>query len=277
LIYGKLGLPELGGVGCGIAQAVIMWLQLALILLVVTRQRFRITGWTSRFSWPDWRRIKPLLIIGVPIGTTIFAEIGLFSLTTLLLGRFGAEVVAAHNIAMNINGVLFMPPLALGMAATIRIGYRIGANEISQARTTAAIAVATTMCIALLGSLLIFLLRTKLVGLYTSELNVATLATILLLFVVFFLIFDAIQSTCVGTLRGYKDTRIPMYIALFSYWVVGLPMGCILGFGWVGEPMGVYGFWIGLALGVCTAAILLSARLWRVSADSQLIRRMSMR
>jgi len=86
-------------------------------------------------------------------------------------------------------------------------------------------------------------------------------------------LLDALQATGVGALRGYKDTRIPMYIALFSYWVVGFPLECILGFGLLGEPMGVYGFWLGLAIGVGTAAILISIRLWRVSADAAFIRR----
>jgi multidrug resistance protein, MATE family len=275
LIYGKFGLPEMGGVGCGVAQAIIMWFQLGLVLLVVTRKRFDITGWRSRFSLPNWRRIEALLIIGLPIGATIFAEMGLFSMTTLLLGRFGAEVVAAHNIAMNLNGLVFMPPLALGIAATIRIGFRVGANEVMEARTTAAIAMGTTTLLAMTGSLLIFLFRHNLVAAYTSEADVSELAATLLLFVVFFLLFDALQSTAVGVLRGYKDTKIPMWIALFSYWGIGLPMECILGFGWIGEPMGVYGFWLGLAAGVGTAAILLSIRLWRVSADVELIRKLS--
>ena len=275
LIYGAFGLPELGGVGCGAAQAIIMWLQLLLILIVVTRKRFDVTGWLASFSLPQWRLIKPLLIIGLPIGATIFAEMGLFSMTTLLLGRFGADVVAAHNIAMNINGVLFMPPLALGMAATIRIGYRVGAGESVEARTTAAIAMGTTVCVALLGSLVIFLLRSEVVALYTHEPVVHQLSTVLLLFVVFFLLFDSMQATAVGALRGYKDTRTPMYIALFSYWMVGLPLECVLGFGWLGEPMGVYGFWLGLALGVGTAAILLSIRLLRLSASSAHILRLA--
>ena len=148
LIYGLFGVPELGGVGCGVAQAIIMWFQFSMILIVVTRKRFDVTGWMSQFTLPDWKRIKPLLIIGVPIGATIFAEVGLFSMTTLLLGRFGAEVVAAHNIAMNINGVLFMPALALGMASTIRVGFRIGAGEILEARSTAVISVVTTVSVA---------------------------------------------------------------------------------------------------------------------------------
>ncbi len=275
LIYGKFGLPELGGIGCGVAQAAIMWFQLFLILFVVTRKRFDVTGWRSRFSPPDWRRIKVLLIIGLPIGTTIFAEIGLFSLTTLLLGRYGAEVVAAHNIAININGVMFMPPMALGIASTIRIGFRIGAGEVREARMTAAIVIASSILVAITGSLLIFFFREQMVHIYTSEAAVADLSIILLMFVVFFLVFDALQSTAVGALRGYKDTRTPMWIALFSYWGVGLPMECILGFGWIGEPMGVYGFWLGLASGVGTAAMLLGYRLWRVSGDMEMIRRLS--
>lgn len=275
LIYGKFGLPEMGGVGCGLANAIINWLQLILIIIVVTRSRFDVTGWCSRFSWPEWHRIKGLLIIGLPIGATIFAEVGLFSFTTLLLGTLGADIVSAHNIAMNLNGVLFMPAMALGMAATIRIGFRVGAGEEFAARHTAALAIATTIAVAISGSLFIFFARFALVDLYTNDVEVAKLASALLLFVSFFLVFDAIQSTAAGALRGYKDTKVPMWIALFSYWVIGLPLECVLGFGLIGEPMGVYGFWIGLALGVGTAALLLSIRLWRTSHDDERIARLA--
>jgi MATE family multidrug resistance protein len=275
LIYGKFGLPEMGGVGCGLANGIINWYQLLAIILVVSRKRFDITGWKQRFSLPDWRRIKPLLIIGLPIGASIFAEVGLFSFTTLLLGRLGADTVSAHNIAINLNGVLFMPAMALGMAATIRIGFRVGATEISEARTTAALAIATTVLVALAGSIFIYFYRFDLVSLYTRDTDVGDQAGILLLFVSFFLIFDAVQSTAAGALRGYKDTRMPMWIALFSFWVIGLPMECILGFGLIGEPMGVYGFWIGLALGVGTAAVLLSIRLWRTSGNQALIEQLA--
>jgi MATE family multidrug resistance protein len=168
---------------------------------------------------------------------------------------------------MNLNGVLFMPAMALGMAATIRIGFRVGAAEITDARITAALAIATTVVIALLGSVFIYFFRFDLANLYTQDSNIADQASVLLLFVTFFLIFDAIQSTSAGALRGFKDTRVPMWIAIFSFWVIGLPMECILGFGWIGEPMGVYGFWIGLSIGVGTAALLLSIRLWQTSND----------
>ena len=202
-------------------------------------------------------------------------EMGLFSLTTLLLGKYGAEVVASHNIAMNLNAIFFMPPMALGMAATIRIGFRVGADDIAGGRTTAALAFGATAAVSIAGAALIFFFRDFLVGVYTTEPAVMSLASTLLLFVVFFLFFDASQATFVGTLRGYKDTKVPMYIALFSYWVVGLPIAIITSYGIIGEPMEVYGIWLGLAIGVGTAALLLGYRLWRVSADHDLIRRLA--
>ena len=275
LIYGKLGLPELGGVGCGIAQAIIMWFQLIAILVVVTRPRFDKTGWRSKFSPPNWSKIRPLLQLGIPIGATIFAEMGLFALTTLLLGRYGAEVVASHNIAMSINGLFFMPALALGMASTIRIGFRIGAGEQEQARTTAGIALGSTMCIALAGSVNMFFFRTDIVSAYTTEVSVLSLASKLLLFVVFFLVFDACQSTCLGILRGYKDTKVPLLIALLSFWLIGLPVGCTLGFGLLSDPMQVFGFWVGLAAGVISAAVFLSLRVNSTSLDIKKIELLS--
>ena len=275
LIYGEFGLPEMGGAGCGLANAIINWFQLLMIIFVVSRKRFDITGWRQRVTFPDWQRMKPLLIIGLPIGASIFAEVGLFSFTTLLLGRLGADTVAAHNIAMGLNGILFMPAMALGMAATIRIGFRIGAAEVVDARTTAALALMTTVLIALSGSVFIYLFRFDLVGFYTKDVAVAGLAAELLLFVTFFLILDAIQSTAAGALRGYKDTRAPMWIALFSFWVIGMPLECILGFGLIGEPMGVYGFWIGISIGVGTAALLISMRLWKTSNNPARIRQLA--
>ena len=276
LIYGKFGFPEMGGVGCGIAQAIIMWFQLIAITIVVSRPRFDKVNWRSKFSPPDWSRIKPLLKLGIPIGATIFAEMGLFALTTLLLGRYGAEVVASHNIAMSINGLFFMPALALGMASTIRIGCRIGAGESEQASMTAGIALGGTIGIALIGSLIMFFLRTDIVSAYTTEPSVLDLASTLLLFVIFFLVFDACQSTCLGILRGYKDTKIPLFIALLCFWLIGLPIGCALGFGLISEPMQVFGFWIGLASGVISAAILLSWRVHSTSSNPERIKSLSM-
>jgi len=165
--------------------------------------------------------------------------------------------------------------MAVGMAATIRIGFRVGAGEIAGGRTTAFIAVVTSGAIAIFGAILIYFLRQDMVNIYTTEFAVSSLAATLLMFVVFFLFFDAAQSTFTGALRGYKDTRIPMWIALFSFWVIGLPIGITFGFGFVGDLEGVYGFWLGLAMGVGIASFLLAYRLWRVSGDLGLIKKLS--
>jgi MATE family multidrug resistance protein len=129
--------------------------------------------------------------------------------------------------------------------------------------------------VAISGAILIYLFKEVLVSFYTTEQAVMKLSITLLLFVVFFLFFDATQSVCIGALRGYKDTTVPMWLAIFSYWGIGLPIQILLGFGYIGEPMGVYGFWLGLAGGVGTAAILLGARLWYVSGNLELINRLA--
>jgi MATE family multidrug resistance protein len=264
-MYGWLGAPALGGAGCGVSMAIINWLQLAAMVFVVGRARFDITGWRDRLSMPRWDGIRPLIQVGAPIGATLFFEVGLFSVTTLLLGRFGSEAVASHTIAMNLGGMAFMLPLALGMASTIRIGFNIGAGDPALARHSAIVAMKSSVAIAVVAAAAIVLFRHQVAGIYTTQADVLALAASLMLFVAAFQLFDATQATALGALRGYKDTRIPMVITLFSYWAVGLPIGCILGFGYLGEPMGIYGFWVGLVVGLAVVAALMNYRLWSVS------------
>jgi len=274
-MYGLLGAPELGGVGCGVSTAIVMWCELIAILIVVSQPQLKRTGLMERFSWPVWRLIKPLVKVGAPIGATLFFEVGLFSLTTILLGRFGAEAVASHTIAMNLGGIVFMLPLALGMASTIRIGFNIGAGTPHLARRTAWIAMQGSVVIAVVAAALVILFRHQVAAIYTTDPEVLKLAATLMLFVAAFQLFDATQATALGALRGYKDTRIPMLVTMFGYWIVGLPIGCVLGFGWISSPMGIYGFWIGLVVGLGVVSLLLNYRLWSVSNNANLIRKLS--
>ena len=161
------------------------------------------------------------------------------------------------------------------MGRRVLTGGGVGAGEPLEAKSTAAIALVSTIGVAILGSLTIFFLREDIVNVYTTETNVSQLSATLLLFVVFFLVFDACQSTCLGVLRGYKDTRTPLFIALLSFWLIGLPVGCILGFGLVSDPMEVFGFWVGLACGVISAAIGLSYRVWSTATNPDRIRRLA--
>lgn len=274
-MYGAFGLPELGGVGCGVATAIIMWFEVISISIFVLQRRFDYVELKARFSWPRWTPIKRLLIIGIPIGATVFFEVGLFSLTTVLLGRFGADVVASHTIAMNLGGITFMFPLALGIAATIRVGFNVGSGQPLQARRTAAVAIGSTVTLAAIAAILVVAFRGFIASLYTTDADVRALASVLMLFVAVFQLFDNCQATAIGALRGYKDTRTPMFITLVGYWLIGLPIGCTLGYGWLGEPMGVYGFWVALVIALATVAISVCARLWWLSRNETAVSRLA--
>lgn len=264
-MYGKFGAPALGGAGCGVSIAIVMWFQFIVMLVVSTRRRFAFARFRQQFSLPHWRRIKDLLVIGLPIGATLLFEIGLFSMVTVLAGRFGAEVVAAHTTAMNIGGITFMIPLAIGMASTIRVGFNVGVGRGDLARKTAKVALVSTMLTAVFSISMVVIFRYEIANLYTNDPEVLSLAVTLLLFVAIFQLFDHSQVAAIGVLRGYKDTKFPMVVTFVCYWLIGLPVGCVLGFGWLGDPMGVYGFWMGLILSLALVALFVCFRLVKVS------------
>jgi len=286
-IHGGLGFPALGGAGCGWASALVLWLQFAVLASIVSVSRMRVTGVFSRFSPPDLVVIRRLLKLGLPIGLTSFLEISMFSIVTLLVGRLGVEAVAAHQIATSVGGLAFMVPMAIGMAAAIRVGFNIGAGDLPGARRSGAIAIGMALVFAVLAMTLILGGRGPIAGLYTKELPVMTLAMELMLFVALFQIVDASQVAAIGALRGFKDTRVPMMVALLAYWAVGLPVGVVLGFnltgfspdfaspGWSLE--GVRGFWVGLCAGLAVAAVILVSRFAWVSRRPEIVERMSQR
>ena len=264
-IYGIAGFDGMGGVGCGVSTAIVMWFECFAMLYVATRARYDFTGWRANFSWPKRDIIAELLRVGFPIGVTLFFEVGFFTFVTVLIGRFGADVVASHSIAMNTGGIAFMFPMALGMAATIRVGFNIGAGQPVVARQAAAIALGATVCFAVTSATFVVIFRHFIAGLFTNDPGVVALAAQLMLFVAVYQLFDNCQATAIGALRGYKDTRIAMLVTLVGYWFVGLPIASTLGFGWLGEPLNVFGFWIGITVALAFVAILVSLRLLHVS------------
>jgi MATE family multidrug resistance protein len=262
-IHGHFGAPALGGLGCAVSTVFVMWFECFAMLLIVSRPRYRIpTGLFERFSRPDPVMLGRLVRLGVPIGLTAFFEMAAFSVVTLLVARFGATAVAAQQIAYMTNGVIFMLALGLGVAATIRVGHELGAGRPEAARRAALVALGTSLVVGLVAAGVLAVANEQIVALFTTETDVARLGAQLILFVAVYLIVDNAQATTIGALRGYKDTRVPMFVALFGYWVVALPIGAGLGFGVLGlEPMNVYGFWVGLALGLAFVAITLMVRL----------------
>ncbi len=263
------GLPALGALGCGIATALSMWV-MGLAMIAYTR-RSRAYGevaiWHSPTP-PRWPLIGELLHVGMPIGVAIFVEVTLFTLIALFIASLGEITVAAHQVALNYTSILFMLPLSLGMALTVRVGNTLGQGRPEAARLVAWHGILVALAAAGLNSLLLWLTAEPVIRLYTHDSEVQRLTLTLVGLAMLYQVSDALQVNLAGALRGYKDTRIIMLITLLAYWLVGLGGGHWLGvhglFEWVG-PLGVHGYWIGLIAGLTTAAVLLGERLRRIS------------
>lgn len=266
-IYGKLGLPAMGGIGCGWATSLSNGIAVFGLLVYLNRSKayaqfHLLSGWVA----PHWQEIKHLLRLGLPIGFTMFVEVSMFAVIALFLAPLGPTVVAGHQIVLNIVSVLFMVPLSLGMALTLRVSFLLGAKAPAQALLLARSALLLALAIALFYVPFLLMARSNIASLYTSDLAVQAITVKLLLLAAFFQITDVLQVTAINALRGYRDTRIPMLIVILSFWGVALPVGYVLTFrGLFGEPMGAPGFWIALMIGLSIASIFLSWRLWRVS------------
>jgi MATE family multidrug resistance protein len=268
LIYGHLGAPAMGGAGCGWATAIGMWVSLALFAAW--------TAWAPAYrpyalwhSWrrPTWTAQKRLLRLGLPMGGAGFAEVAAFCSIAVLVGRFGDVQIAAHQIALNFSAFVFMFPMGLSAASTIRIGQALGAGDARAARTIAWSGIGAGLVFGALAMGPIILFRHAAAALYSSDAAVQALAADLLLFAAFWQLFDATQVTAIGALRGYKMTVLPMLLMVTAFWAFGVPVGTWLAYhGLVaGAPMKVYGFWVGLVIGLVLVSLGLAAGLRRVA------------
>lgn len=262
-IYGKLGLPAMGGVGCGWATGLVMgFMFLSMLLWVKWAPFYQPSKIFSHFEWPQWPVLKRLLSVGTPIGIAVFAESSIFAVIALLIGGLGATVVAGHQIALNFSSMVFMIPYSLGMAATVRVGQALGRGEPREARFAAGVSMGVALAYACLSASLMLLLREQIAQIYTPDRAVIAVATTLIVYSALFQFSDAIQVTAAGALRGYQDTRMTMILTLFAYWGIGLPVGYALGLtDWLGEPSGPSGLWQGLVVGLTCAAVMLAIRL----------------
>ena len=267
LIYGHLGVPALGGAGCGWATGTVMWFMLlGMLAWVNIAKAYRPSALFARWEGPDRQVIGGLVGVGLPIGIAIFAESSIFSVIALLLGELGDKVISGHQIALNFSALAFMVPYALAMAVTVRVGQALGASRPRDARFSAGTGMATALAWACVSASAMLAFREQIAALYTDDPEVLALAASLLVFSALFQFSDGLQVTAAGALRGYQDTRATMIFTLFSYWGIGLPVGYCLGLtDWVQQPTGPRGLWQGLIVGLTCAAVLLGVRLARSS------------
>jgi len=263
-IYGNFGFPEMGAKGAGLSAAIGTWT--ALIGLIVYMKyrnpEYKETNFFGYFEWPSYRTIKEILIGGLPVGMGNFIELSMFSGAGILLGRLGSDVIAAHGIALSIGGALFMIPLSISIAASVRVGNLIGEGDFRAAKYSSFFSLKIGIFLALFNSLAILIFSEILVNLFTAELEVVALAVLLLKFAAFFQVADGVAMCGIGCLRGYKDTLGPMFILAFSYWLFAMPLGYTLALTdfWT-QPLGAPGMWIGICVGLVIASVLIFWRL----------------
>lgn len=273
LIYGVWIFPELGGVGCGVASAIVMWFMAFAMLYYVLKSpsysRFRL--FQTYIAW-EWATINRIFRLGAPIALALFCEVTLFTVVALLLSPLGPEIVASHQVALNFSSLIFMLPLSLGYAVTIRVGHSIGENDQTQARRSVITGLMVGLTMTTITATATILGRQWISEQYTQDPFVVTLAAHLIIFAAIYQFSDTIQAISSGALRGYKDTKAIFMITLFSYWMIGIPVGVVLGLtDLITDKMGPQGFWIGIIIGLTTAAALLATRLKKTVRHSFLV------
>ncbi|MEM9312106.1 MAG: MATE family efflux transporter [Pseudomonadota bacterium] len=265
LIFGNWGAPRLELIGAGIATIITtastMLAYVAVIQFDRKLRRYRIFG---RMWRPDWARFREIVQIGAPIALTVIAEAGIFGAAAFLMGRFGASELAGHTLALNIAAFAFQVPFGVGQAVTIRVGYFFGARQREGILQAGWVAIALGTGFMLLTASAMVFAPLTLLSVYVDPYAVKNAALVgfalqYLVWAAAFQIVDGLQAVSLGALRGLQDTRVPMWIAVFSYWVPGFGLAIGLGFF---TPLEGVGVWIGLAGGLLFAAILLT---WRWS------------
>lgn len=266
LIYGapSVGLSALGVLGCGIATAIVMWLQALLAWQVLRRDRFyarfEITG--RRLDAPDRRALATQLRLGLPIGATILIEVSGFSLMAVFIARLGVLPVAGHQIAANLAAILFMLPLAIAQASMTLVSQRIGARDLADARRLGWHGVLIGAGIAVVVALVLAVARGPVARLYTADPAVLAVAVPLLGWLALFHVADAVQAVASFVLRAWRVTLLPMWIYAASLWGLGLGGGYVLAFGVVDALpaawRGPAGYWVAANVALATAALALS-------------------
>ncbi|MGR3206973.1 MATE family efflux transporter [Bacillus glycinifermentans] len=258
-IFGKLGFPKMGGAGAGLASALTYWCICLISLLIVHKKtpfyQFKIFGTFYSFSLSECLK---LLKIGLPIGFAIFFETSIFATVTLLMSHFDTVTIASHQAAMNFASLLYMLPLSVSMALTIVVGFEAGAKRFQDSKAYSYLGISMAVGFSLFTALVILLFRQQIAGMYTGDPAVLSLTKHFLLYALFFQLSDAIAAPIQGALRGYKDVNYTLVTALISYWIIGLPVGFIIG---TYTSFGAYGYWLGLIAGLAAGAVGLFLRL----------------
>ena len=263
LVFGCGPFPALGGPGCGLATAIITWgmALMMLALMLGSRQHRNRAKQMLALRKPEWGLVRHILKLGIPIGVASLCEMSFFSLVTLVIAPLGETAVSSQQVAINVSGIIFMLPLSLGIAASIRAAYHVGGQR--QAAFNAMLRTLLTVTYSLVILLMVatICLREKIVSLYTDSAEIISTASVLLVYCAIYQIADATQAIMSGLLRGCHDTAIITWSNITTYWLVGFPLACILiRTDWIVPAMGPAGAWVSFIVALSLAAVILTGR-----------------
>lgn len=263
LIFGRAGFPELGLEGAGWATLIARTAILAAMFVWLHKDR-GLAGWIPA-RWrrlPDMGDIRRLLRVGFPASMQMIFEVSAFSAAGLLVGRFGETSLAAHQVAITVAATVFMIPLGLSMALTVRAGEASGAGRPDRLGGIVLSGWLLVFAYSAIGAVILVLAGPTISGWFVENRGVISISAALLVIVGIFQVFDGIQVISAGMLRGMHDTRIPAVISFVAYWIVGIPVAAFLA---ISRGWGATGIWWGLACGLAVACAALAPRLWRMA------------
>lgn len=268
LMFGLFGLPRMELFGLGLATSLVQGAMVLMLFAYVLRDRKYRRYWLLvRFLRPDWPRYRELWAVGGPIGATKLAESGLFAASGLLIGLIGVYELAGHAVALQWASMAFMVPFGIAQASTVRVGLAVGRVDAEGAIIAGRVAMVVGAVVMIPSAIAFVVLGAPMASVFLdlddpNQMAAVGHAVTYLAIAGLFQFADGGQAVAAGALRGFKDTRVPMVIALIGYWPIGIGAAVVLAF-----PLGLGGggVWGGLALGLFVVWGALSARFARVA------------
>jgi len=269
LVHGLWGLPRLGGVGCALASAILIWISFLMFFLILKcHQKLRTKALLTNFEKPDVKAIRKTMKIGLPISISIIIEMSLFSGSGIFIAKFGPIETGAHAVALTIASMSFMLYMGIGQGITIRAAQLFGAGNMVHAWYAIKVGVLLNLISSTLICLVFLFVPHWLVSLFSDDVALIPLAVTLLYFGAAFQIVDSLQVSAVFGLRAYQDTASPPKYQFVAFWLFGLPIG--VGLALYGESIGLdgaKGMWAAMVLSLFVVGVLLLRRLNRVAHE----------